>query len=119
MRLIRLQAALLEQFEKGVDLVVFEASRNLRYGNAVRVAAQIQGVIELVCTNNKVEYKGFSPKEIKKHACGSGNADKDAMVAAAKKKWPKIKLESNDHADALWLLDFAQAAYGEAIKLSS
>ena len=112
MRLIRFQAHLLEMFKQGVDLLVFEASRNLQYGNAVRVAGQLQGVLELVCTNEGVEYRGYSSKEIKKHATGNGNADKEAMVAAATKKWPKVKIVDDNHADALWLLDLALSEYG-------
>jgi Holliday junction resolvasome RuvABC endonuclease subunit len=118
MRLYRLQRCLIDQFTQGTDLVVFEASRNLKYGNAVRVAGQIQGVIELVCTNFSVEYRGYSPKEVKKHATDNGNADKTKMLAAAKKKWPKVKFVDDNHADACWLLDLAVSQYGECVELT-
>lgn len=119
MRLIRLQAKLLEiKKTVGVDLVVFEASRNLQYGNAVRVAAQIQGVVELVCTNECIEYRGYSASEIKKHATGSGGAKKDKMIEAAKKKWPKVEIVDDNHADALWLLDLATSQYGGTTALT-
>jgi Holliday junction resolvasome RuvABC endonuclease subunit len=117
MRLLRLRAELIKLHEKhGIDLLVFEASRNSKFGNAVKIAGQIQGVIEVWALDNGVEYRGYSPKEIKKHATNNGNADKDAMVAAAEKKWPKIKIVSNDHADALHLLDLALSEY--AVTLS-
>lgn len=117
MRLIRLQAKLEEiRVSVGVNLVVFEASRNAKFARAVKVAAQIQAAIEIWCTSHNIDYRGYSPAEIKKHATGKGTADKDKMVAAAEKKWPDVKLESNDHADALWLLDLASEQYGNVIK---
>jgi Holliday junction resolvasome RuvABC endonuclease subunit len=93
-----------------------EVARNSKFGNAVKIAGQIQGVIEVWCSDSKIEYRGYSPKEIKKHATGNGNADKDAMVAAAEKKWPKVKIVDNNHADALWLLDLASSEYGDLTK---
>ena len=117
MRLIRLRAALAKvKKEHGVDLLVLEVARNSKFGNAVKIAGQIQGVIEVWAIDNNVDYRGYSPKEIKHHATGNGNADKDAMVAAAKKKWPKVKIVDNNHADALWVLDFALTEYGEVVR---
>jgi Holliday junction resolvasome RuvABC endonuclease subunit len=119
MRLLRLKSKLVDiKNTKGIDLLVFESSRNAKFANAVKVAGALQGVIELFCTEEGINYRGYSPKEIKKFATQNGNADKDAMVAAAKKKWPKIKIISNDHADALHLLDLAQTEYS-AITISS
>ena len=109
MRLVRLRSYLEKiKNDAGVDLLVFEASRNLRHGNAVKVAAQLQAVVELFCYDNKVLYKGYSPKVIKKFATGNGNANKEKMLEAAKEKWPNIRLVSDDHADALWLLTLAK-----------
>jgi len=103
-RLIKLRGMLNDIKSKyGVDLVVFEAPRNLRYGHATRVLAQFQAVIEMWCIDNNVEYKGFSPTEIKRYATGSGHANKEQMLNAAKKKWPKIR--DPNHADARWLLE--------------
>lgn len=109
MRLVRFRAELQKLHNKyGFDLIVFEASRNLQHGPAVKLAAQLQAVIELFCHDHQVKYKGYSPKTIKKFATGNGNASKEMMMEAANAKWPKIKLISNDHADALWLLEFAK-----------
>lgn len=108
MRLLRFRAKLREIHELiGMDVVMFEAARNLQYGNAVRVAAQLQAIIETWCTDNNVEYRGYSPTEIKKHATGKGNAGKDAMIAAAEKRFSRESLDENE-ADALWLLDLAK-----------
>lgn len=113
MRLIRLRKALIDiKTKSGVDLLVFEASRNSKFGNAVKIAGQIQGVVEVWAIDNGVEYRGYSPKEIKKYATDNGNADKTKMMAAAHEKWPKVKIVDDNHADAMWLLDLAQKEYG-------
>lgn len=113
MRWIRLRGKLNEiHAAVGVDVIVFEASRNLQHGNAVRVAAGLQATIETWCVDNGVEYRGYSPSEVKKFATGKGNAKKDAMMAAAQKRWPNVELVSDDHADALWLLELASAELG-------
>jgi Holliday junction resolvasome RuvABC endonuclease subunit len=110
MRLIRFRSQLQKiKNEYGLDLIVFEASRNLNYGNAVKLAAQLQAVIEIFCHDNHVNYKGYSAKTIKKFATGNGNASKQMMMEAANEKWPNITLINNDHADALWILEFAKA----------
>lgn len=111
MRLIRFRAKLAEMHKVGIGLVVFEASRNSKYGAAVKVAAQLQAVIEMWCHDNEIAYRGYSPNEIKLHATGKGNADKDAMTRAAFARWPDKKITSCDEADALWLLDLANNDY--------
>lgn len=113
MRLIRLRAKLNEiHQEKNVELLVYEASRNLKYGNPIRVAAELQGVIQVWAIDNMIEFKGYSPSEIKKHATGKGNCNKNAMMVAAHNRWPNVHRMgpsewSSDEADARWLADLA------------
>jgi Holliday junction resolvasome RuvABC endonuclease subunit len=118
MKLIRLQGKLNEMLRSvGVDLVVFEAQRggNPALMGSLVVQAEIQGVLKFWCEQNKIEYRGLSPTEIKKHATGKGNAKKTAMCAAAKAKWPAKfpgpaeKINDNE-ADALWILDLSLAS---------
>lgn len=45
-------------------------------------------------------------KSVKKHATGSGNADKADMIAAAMDRGWEVR--NDDEADALWILDFAK-----------
>jgi Holliday junction resolvasome RuvABC endonuclease subunit len=108
MRLMRLRENL-SVFEAthGIDLIAFEASRNSKFGNAVRVAGAIQGVVELWCLDHNVQYKGYSATTIKKHACNYGQANKEKMIAAARAKWPGVPITSEDQADAMWVLDHA------------
>jgi len=113
MRWFRLQGKLNQiKQSTGVDLVVYEASRNLRHGAAIRVHEGLKSTIELWCTNNECEYRGYSPGEVKKHATGKGNASKEDMVRAAQRKWPSLIIIDDNHADALLLLDLAKDDLG-------
>lgn len=113
MRLIRLRGKL-NEFKGQVDLVVFEAARNAgpKMQGALVVQSELQSVVVVWCEDNKVEYKGVSPSEVKKHATGKGNAGKDQMVAAAVSKWPSRKIGDDNMADALWILDLAERSWG-------
>lgn len=114
MRFIRLNGKLNEiKVLVGVDVLVYEAARNCapQMQGALVVQAEIQGVLTFWCEQNGVEYRGYSPSEIKKHATGKGNANKEAMIAAARAKWPDKLIESSDTADALWILDLAQTQF--------
>lgn len=112
MRLIRLEGKLNEVFSgSGIDLVVYEAARHAapKMQSALVIQAMIQGVLVAWCEKKGLQYRGYSPSEIKKHATGKGNASKDQMIAAAKKKF---NLTGDDNeADALWLLDLAKRDY--------
>lgn len=113
MRLIRLLGKLAEtKHSVGVDLVVYEAARHAASNRALVVQAEIQGALKLWCEQNKVEYRGYSPSEVKKHATGKGNANKEAMIAAAKARWPHSTIQDDNTADALWILDLAQSQVG-------
>ena len=111
MRLIRLRGKLAEvRRDAGVDLVVFEAARNVGAGmqGALVVQSELQSVIKVWCHDAGVQYRGYSPSEIKKHATGKGNADKKAVIAAARKRWPGLPRDADDNeVDARWLLDLA------------
>lgn len=112
MRFIRLNGKLNEiKATVGVDVLVYEAARNAapKMQGALVVQAEIQGVLTLWCEQNGVEYRGYSPSEIKKHATGKGNANKQDMIAFARLKWPNKTIEDDNCADALWILDLAQS----------
>lgn len=111
MRLIRLRGKLNEiGTAEGVDVVVFEAARHAaaRMAGALVVQSELQGIIKLWCEDNSVNYRGYSPAEVKRHATGKGNANKDAMLTAAQEKWPTLSIVDDNQADALWILDLAQ-----------
>jgi len=111
MKLIRLKSKLNAFLSNGVNLLVFEAARNAmpKMQGALVHQARLQGVIELWCQENGIEYRGYSPNEIKKHATGKGNANKEAMLSSARAKFGEVS--DDNAADALWLLDLASTEY--------
>lgn len=114
MRLIRLRGKLNEVMANaGVTLCVYEAARNAapKMQGALVVGAMLQSVITVWCEDNKIEYRGFSPSEIKKYATGKGNAGKEDMLSAAITRWPQIEFADHNHADAQWMLALAQEIY--------
>lgn len=116
MKLIRFESKLNEIAKVGINLVAFEAVRNVgpRQGRAVVCQAELQGVLKRWCEEMGIDYRGYSPSEIKKHATGKGNANKERMLEAARERWPDVDLIDDNHADAKWLLDLAMKEYGEA-----
>jgi len=109
MKLIRLRSKLNEIYNsEGIELVVFEAVRHAAPGmqGALVVGAELQGVLKVWCEVDGIEYRGYSPSEIKKHATGKGNTNKQMMLDLAREKWGHI--EDDNEADAKWLLDLAQ-----------
>jgi len=60
---------------------------------------------------NEIPYKGIPIATIKKFATGKGNANKQAMMDAARARgW---RFEDDNEADALWLLEVATDMIGE------
>lgn len=114
MRLIRFKAKLKEIYysDPPIDLVVFEAARHAgsKMQGALVFQAELQAIIKLFCNENDpiIEYRGYSSKEIKKHATGNGNANKEKMLEAAKNRWPNKEIIDHNEADALWLLDLVK-----------
>ncbi|MGD0091068.1 MAG: hypothetical protein ABSE73_14210 [Planctomycetota bacterium] len=78
---------------------------------AAHVYGGLVGVLTLFCELNGVSYRGVTVQAIKKHATGGGTASKEAMVAAAAKKFC-VHVEDDNQADALFLLDYAIQSLG-------
>lgn len=114
MRLIRFNKKLHEIYESvGIDLLAYEAARNAgpKMQGALVVQSELQGVLKLFCEKKRIDYIGLSPSEIKKHATGKGNANKEAMVEAASGKFIGTDILDDNHADALHILDFIKVRY--------
>lgn len=94
----------------GGDVLAFEdAALGSPGRRALVVAGEIQGVIKLLAGELGMEYVAFANTAIKKFATGSGGAKKAAMMAAARERWPNVKLVDDNHADALWVMQLALA----------
>ena len=114
MRLIRLGSKLKEVLDsEGIDLLAYEAARNQgpKMQGALVVQSELQATIKLFCEDSGIEYRGYSPSELKKHATGKGGSGKPAMLAAAQEMWPGKVFVDDNQVDALWLLDLAQSEY--------
>lgn len=117
LRLMRFRAKL-EEIEAlgGVDLVAFEAARHAMPGmqGALVAQSELQGVLKEWCQSKNIDFKGYSPTAIKKHALSDVKGKKrtkQKMVQAAENKWPHLKIIDDNHADALWLLDLVMQEY--------
>jgi Holliday junction resolvasome RuvABC endonuclease subunit len=65
--------------------------------------------------SNRVQTGWIGVKQLKKWATGKGNASKKAVFEAARVRWPDIRIQDDNQADALWILDAAIAGnYTEA-----
>ncbi len=111
MRLIRLKSKL-KEFTDCTDLMVYEAARNAapKMQGALVVQATLQSVLLVWAEENNIEYRGYSPTEIKKFATGKGNANKQMMIDSARDKG--YDPADDNEADALHLLHLALHEYG-------
>lgn len=88
-----------------IDLVVYERPFG-RGMDATRCSWGIAGLIEAAATNNGWPVTDMDPQTIKKFATGKGRAEKEVMIAAARKMgytgWDEHE------ADAYCLLKYAE-----------
>ncbi len=118
MRLIRFESKLHEIHDSlGIDIIAYEPPSvgkgpKANFKSAC-VGAQLQGVIVRFAEIYDIGAIGYNLSTIKKHATGGGNANKEAMIAAATKKWPDIEIVDDNHADALWIWDLANSEFNK------
>lgn len=96
-----------------VEFIAYEEVRHHTSTGASHVYGGLQAILLKVAEELGINYQSIPVSQIKKHATGRGNANKDAMVAAAEEKWPAIRIEDDNHADALWIWDLAQKEFGD------
>ena len=89
------------------DCIYYEApfSRGMA---ATQSASALSNAIEYYCYKNMIPVYPVSAVAVKQHATGDGRADKNAMIMAAMDAFPLTLIQDDNHADALWLLDFAE-----------
>lgn len=112
MRIIRLRQHM-ATFWGNVDLVAFEEVRRHLGTDAAHIYGAITGEIMAACEEHHVPYLAVPVGTVKKLATGKGNADKTAMVAAARARWAGwAELRGSgpgleDEADARWIAEAA------------
>ncbi len=110
MRFVKLRRFLTEI--TWVDLVVYEEVRRHLGTDAAHIYGGIVAIISEHCEHNKIPYQGVPVGTIKKFATGKGNANKEAMLAAARARWPEVDIKDDNQADALFLWAWAVEEYG-------
>ena len=112
MRLIRFEAKINEIVATGINVIAFEvpsvASGKRANTDGLKLGTKLQAIIERTAEITEgLEAVGYNLAQIKRHATGKGNANKEAMVKAAEEKLG-VAVGDDNEADALWILDLAK-----------
>ena len=86
------------------DVLYYEEVRRHLGTDASHVYGGIMGIIKSECFVMGLDCRGVNVGTVKKVATGKGNANKEAMIAAAKKRWPDFD-GGDDEADARWIAE--------------
>lgn len=106
MRFLRFESQIQELF--GLlkpDAVFYEEVRRHMGTDAAHIYGGLWAKLTAECERRMIPYQGFPVGTVKKLATGKGNAGKDAMIQAAKTKWPDQNITDDNQADALWVLE--------------
>ena len=105
---------LMSVIDDGVECVVYYESVVRHKGTtAAHIYGGWKAIIEKNCEEYDAAYFGVGVGEIKIRATGKGNANKQAMIDAAKREWvdgmvftaEQVPHDiSHDRADAMWIL---------------
>jgi Holliday junction resolvasome RuvABC endonuclease subunit len=106
-RFLRLQRHLEALHEERLQLVAYEEVRRHAGTAAAHLYGGCVAVVALVCESRGVPLVSVPVGRVKKLATGKGNADKAAMIAAAKTRF-LVDVGTDDEADALFIALAAQ-----------
>ena len=90
----------------GIRRIYFEEVRRHAGTDAAHIYGGFLGSLSSWCEEHEIPYEGVPVGTIKRHATGKGNANKDAMIAAARARG--FDPADDNEADALALLAWAQ-----------
>lgn len=93
----------LDPFIARADLIVVEGPSLASVHGYIHTRAWLWGKIFDRCLELGKRTLVLTPAQRCRYATGKGNAHKDAVLAAAIKRWPGVDITSNDEADALIL----------------
>jgi crossover junction endodeoxyribonuclease RuvC len=103
MRYLRLTKYLSEiNVTHPITAVYFEEVRRHLGTDAAHIYGGIIATIGAWCEERQIPYQGIPVATIKQAATGKGNSNKEAMVAAAAKRWPNYECVDDNEADARW-----------------
>lgn len=95
-------------------VVAFEQVRNHKGTQAAHAYGAIVGALQEWAQSRDIPYVGLEVPDIKRLATGKGNANKQAMIEAARSRWPSVTIADDNAADALWIGQLAWQRYGDA-----
>jgi len=96
---------------RGAGLVVIEGYSFGSKGRAVFDIAELGGCVRFLLYRLGMPFVDVPPSTLKKYATGKGNSPKDAMIAAAIRRFGFAGCDNNE-ADAYLLWCLARHAYG-------
>ncbi|MEN6536480.1 MAG: hypothetical protein ABFD89_22685 [Bryobacteraceae bacterium] len=106
MRFVRLRLYLRQVLlAHDIDMVFYEEVRRHKGVDAAHIYGGIIAVISSLCEEDEIPYAGIPVGRIKQQATSKGNANKEAMVAAAEAQWPDAVIEDDNEADARWIAE--------------
>lgn len=108
MRYLRFTRWLDEMNEQPIAAIWFEEVRRHAGTDAAHVYGGLMATLTAWAELSSIPYEGVPVGTIKKHATGKGNANKDAMMAAARARG--FSPGDDNEADALALLDWVMTA---------
>lgn len=96
--------------KRAPDVFVIEWAEGMRSGAAMAMHGYIRNlVLEWASEpSRRIPIVRVGPTQVKEHATGRGNATKEEMMDAARKRW-RFKPKTHDEADALWIADYHRA----------
>ena len=92
------------------DLLAYEQAHH-RGGAATEIAAGFSTRVQEAASLHKLEHASIHSSTLKKFATGKGNAKKPEMMLTARQRWPEQRVETDDQADALWILEWARREF--------
>jgi Holliday junction resolvasome RuvABC endonuclease subunit len=102
-----------QAFAKHADLVVIEGYSYASPNQAHQIG-ELGGCVRFLLWRLGIPHVDVAPSTLKKYATGKGNANKDAMIAAAIRRFGFAGSDNNE-ADAYMLWCLAREAYGEPV----
>ena len=106
-RLAAIEAIVMD-YTAGCDLAVIEGYSMGSRNSQSHALGELGGVVRLALHRQDTPYVDVPPTRLKKWATGKGNADKDAVLVKAVKRFDPSP-ENNNEADAAWLRDIGMA----------
>lgn len=96
----------------GIGLLAYEEVRRHKGTDAAHCYGGIVAHLQSWADGAGVTSYGIPVGQIKTFATGKGNAAKGQMIEAAREKWPGLRIEDDNEADARWIATLAASEYG-------